>query len=219
LAAEPSITAYGDAALLVSFEQRIDPQINAQVHYLAAQVRADGVWGAPVPAYASLLVPYDPLGLSLEEAFDRLSALVALMVTKSVAPDRKPPVDILVRYGGDAGPDLTTVAERTGLTSAQVIELHSGTTYRAYMLGFAPGFAYLGAVPDALRLPRRATPRQRVPAGSVAIAAAQTAVYPLATPGGWHLIGRTDAVIWDARRDPPALIEAGREVRFVPLDE
>jgi KipI family sensor histidine kinase inhibitor len=102
------------------------------------------------------------------------------------------------------------------MTPAQVIELHAATVYRAYMLGFAPGFAYLGVLPEPLRLPRRDTPRQRVPAGSVAIAGAQTAVYPLATPGGWHLIGRTDAVMWDARRDPPALIEAGRSVRFVP---
>ena len=101
------------------------------------------------------------------------------------------------------------------LAPAQVIELHSSVVYRAYMLGFAPGFAYLGELPSALELPRRESPRQRVPAGSIAIAGRQTAVYPLATPGGWQLIGRTDAPVWNLRREPPALITAGRLVRFV----
>jgi len=122
---------------------------------------------------------------------------------------------IHVRYGGEAGPDLDAVAERCGLTPAQVVEVHASVVYRAYMLGFAPGFAYLGELPGELELERLDTPRQRVPAGSVAIAGRQTAVYPSSTPGGWHLIGRTDAVVWDAGRDQPALIQPGNAVRFV----
>ena len=221
MAAEsPSITPYGDAALLVEFDERIDPVINTRVHELAHLVRDDAAggtpWAAPIPAYASLLVPYDALRLTILEATERLSDLGAQLSSSSVAVDDHPVLEIPVTYGGDGGPDLEDVARRTGLTQAGVVELHSSTTYRAYMLGFAPGFAYLGTLPEQLRVPRRDTPRQRVPAGSVAIAGAQTAVYPLSTPGGWHLIGRTDLVMWDARRDPPAMIEAGRAVRFVP---
>ena len=224
MAAErPSITPYGDAALLVSFEQRIEPAINAQVQQLAELVNRDRLngapWSAPIPAYASLLVPFDPLRIQFADAEARVSTLIGRLSIAARAVLPRPVLTIPVRYGGDYGPDLAEVADRAGLTPAQVIELHSGTTYRAYMLGFAPGFAYLGTLPEVLRLPRRSTPRQRVPAGSVAIAAAQTAVYPLATPGGWHLIGRTDAIMWDANREPPALVEAGRDVRFEPVTD
>ena len=207
----------------MSFEQRVDPQINARVHELAELVRRDrgaGVaWATPIPAYASLLVRFDPLRLDFDDAFERVEALCGQLGTAPASGAKQLVLEIPVRYGGEDGPDLTEVAERTGLTPAHVIELHAGTVYLAYMLGFAPGFAYLGTLPEELRLPRLSTPRQSVPAGSVAIAAAQTAVYPLATPGGWHLIGRTDSVIWDPRRDPPTLIEAGRHVRFVPVDD
>lgn len=217
----PVIEAFGDAALLVGFKPRIDPSTNAAVHRLAAVVRADRAsgtaWQAPVAAYASLLVPYDPLSLRADEARARLTAL-----TGSVAADddRSPadnqPIDIAVRYGGPDGPDLADVAARCGLTERDVIDIHASTTYRCFFLGFAPGFAYLGTLPEALQVPRRDSPRPRVPAGSVAIAGRQTAVYPLSTPGGWHLIGRTDARMWDIERDPPQLVSAGRQVRFVP---
>jgi KipI family sensor histidine kinase inhibitor len=131
-------------------------------------------------------------------------------------PDGDPVQTIAVRYGGDAGPDLDAVAERTGLTPSAVVELHASVTYLVHMLGFAPGFAYLGTLPAALELPRRAEPRTHVPAGSVAIAGRQTAVYPFATPGGWHLIGRTDEPMWDPGADPPARLRPGMRVRFVP---
>ncbi|CAN5664833.1 hypothetical protein BH23CHL8_BH23CHL8_25590 [soil metagenome] len=120
-----------------------------------------------------------------------------------------------MRYGGPDGPDLEAVARATGLTSDRVIELHAGTGYRVLMLGFAPGFAYLGTLPAGLELPRRPEPRLRVPAGSVAIAGRRTAVYPFATPGGWHLLGRTDATLWDPTSDPPHRLRPGDRVRFV----
>jgi inhibitor of KinA len=217
----PVIEPFGDAALLVSFEPRIKPEINAAVHVLAAAVRADRAsgapWNMPVTAYASLLVPYDPLVLGAEEARARLGALAgAVDIDSGSSPAATDPIEISVRYGGPDGPDLASVAERCRLTEADVIEIHAAPVYRCYFLGFAPGFAYLGTLPEVLQLPRRDDPRLRVPAGSIAIAGQQTAVYPLATPGGWHLIGRTDARIWDIERQPRALIAAGAYVRFMP---
>lgn len=136
-------------------------------------------------------------------------------VSEERAPGHARLVEIPTRYGGSDGEDLSLVAELTGMNEAEVVDLYGGTEYEVFMLGFAPGFAYLGLVPEAIALPRRATPRPRVPAGSVAIAGRQTAVYPVETPGGWHLIGRTDLVLWDAARREPALLAPGDRVRFV----
>jgi KipI family sensor histidine kinase inhibitor len=210
------IEPHGDAALLVVFGDRIDPKINRRVHAASAVVRAAaGPWSTPVPAYASLLVGYDPLRVSFDEARSALRELLAPLDDADIAEGSGPLIEIPVRYGGEDGPDLDAVAERCGLTPAQVVEAHLSVVYRAYMLGFSPGFAYLGELPAELELPRRDTPRQRVPAGSVAIAGRQTAVYPQSTPGGWHLIGRTDVSLWDPSRPAPALITAGAAVRFV----
>ena len=219
----PAIVPFGDGALLVVLGERIDAVLNRRVHVLAAAVRAarsaDPRWGAPVPAYASLLVPYDPLAMEQAEANERLGALAASAgEDEAVAEVEGELVEIPVRYGGGDGPDLDEVAARLGLAPEEVIALHAGMTYRVFMLGFAPGFGYLATLPPALVLPRRATPRTRVPVGSVAIAGEQTAVYPVATPGGWHLIGRTDLSVWDPRRDPPALLRPGQRVRFRPVD-
>jgi KipI family sensor histidine kinase inhibitor len=215
------VRPHGDAAILVTFGDSIDPIINRRVHAAAAAIRATRggrmPWATPIPSYASLLVGYDARRVDFQNAVAALDALLAAIPEPAEPAQTQTVIDIPVRYGGDDGPDLDAVAERTGLTPAQVIELHSSVVYRAYMLGFAPGFAYLGELPAQLQLPRRDTPRQRVPAGSVAIAGRQTAVYPLSTPGGWHLVGRTDAVAWDVQRSPPALIAAGDAVRFVPL--
>jgi inhibitor of KinA len=223
----PAVQPFGDAALLLSFEERIDPATNALVLELAGALQADRAagapWSAPVPAYASLLLPYDPLAIGWHEAEGRLRLLVERVLAGELAGKPEPPrpdaklIEIPVRYGGADGPDLANVAGRCGLSESAVIELHSSTTYRSYFLGFAPGFAYLGTLPEQLQLARRDTPRPRVRAGSVAIAGQQTAVYPLSTPGGWHLIGRTEVRVWDPDREPPALIGAGASVRFVPV--
>jgi KipI family sensor histidine kinase inhibitor len=127
-------------------------------------------------------------------------------------------IELPTRYGGADGPDLDEVAALHGLSARAVIEFHAGTVYRVAFVGFLPGFAYLGSLPHSLATPRRATPRERVPAGSVGIADRQTGVYPFASPGGWQLIGRTATTVWDPRRDPPALLEPGRRIRFVPLE-
>lgn len=215
----PAIRYFGESALLVSLGERIDAQLNSRVHALAAAVgraRAGGDrrLGAPVAGYASLLVPFDPALGDGSDVADWLRRVVDDLPTVAPAADDAP-LEVAVRYGGLDGPDLEEVARQLRLSAADVVELHGSVTYRVYMLGFAPGFGYLGELPAALELARRGTPRPRVPAGSVAIAARQTAVYPLSTPGGWHLIGSTDARLWDPLRDQPALLSAGRLVRFV----
>ncbi len=218
LASRPRIDRMGDAALLLTLGDEVAPDVNDLVHRVVAELAAPaaaGGLGTPVPAYASVLLPFDPGVMS--EAAARATIRTALsraLDGPSAAPGQL--VEIPVCYGGPDGPDLAEVAERTGRSEADVVALHSGHEYRVYLVGFVPGFPYLGMLPEELALPRRATPRIQVPAGSVAIAGRQTGVYPFATPGGWHLLGRTDAPVWDARRDPPALLAPGDRVRFVP---
>ena len=222
--APPVIRPFGDEAILVSVGDRIDPALNRRVRRIAnalAYERTRGLSiGAPVVAYASLLVPFDLPRLSAEEARIAVARVVDELDEAPNDATTEPParlVEIPTRYGGGDGEDLDDVAEQLGLSPAAVVELHASTEYEVYMLGFAPGFAYLGILPDALAVPRRTTPRSRVPSGSVAIAERQTAVYPAVTPGGWNLIGRTDLRLWDIDRNPPALLSPGDRVRFVPI--
>jgi KipI family sensor histidine kinase inhibitor len=160
-------------------------------------------------------VHIDPLIAPIEAIDAVLQAPIP--VHAGPAPDEgAEPILIPVRYGGEDGPDLEAVAAATGCGVSEVVSRHSAVTYRVTMMGFVPGFGYLWPLDERLRLPRRDVPRTRVPAGSVAIAGAQTAVYPATTPGGWHLLGRTDAVLCDFSRADPFLFEVGRSVRFVP---
>lgn len=168
-----------------------------------------------VPTQRALLVVFDPRTIPGSDVGHHLLRLDAPALAEV-----KPRLHVIpTKYGGEDGPDLAFVADAKGLSPAQVVALHSGRDYTALMLGFTPGFAYLGPLPEALVLPRRGTPRPRVPPGSVAIAADQTGIYPSATPGGWHLLGRTSSRLFDPRADPPALIQPGDTVRFVPVDE
>ena len=197
----------------------LDLEMNAWAHRAAAALDAGrasvaGV-GRPVPGHASVLVGFDPETAS--------ASLVRALLADAVEGSRhaassaeRAMHEIRVAYGGDDGPDLAVVAARCGRTEAEVVRLHASVEYRVLVVGFVPGFPYLGLLPAELELPRRATPRTRVPAGSVAIAGRQTGIYPAATAGGWHLIGRTDARLWDADRAEPALLAAGDRVRFVP---
>jgi KipI family sensor histidine kinase inhibitor len=218
------IIEFGDAALLVVLGEKVEAVLNRRVHRLARVLETlhagDDRWGRTVPGYASLLVPFDPLRLGPAEAQAAIDAElegVALDPADPESQEPRPPVlEVPVSYGGADGPDLEAVAERLGLAPADVVERHAAPTYTVFLVGFAPGFPYLGPLPDALALPRRETPRVRVPAGSVAIAGRQTGIYPFETPGGWHLIGRTSLRLWDPGRQPPALLEPGAAVRFVP---
>lgn len=219
---EARYSPLGEGALLVTLGDRIDVEINRRSHVLATALDglrgADPRLGRPVTGYASVLVPFDPLELdaSAVEAIVAPSVAAAL-AARATSEGGGRLLTIRTRYGGECGPDLDEVAEMHALRPEDVIDLHAGAVYRVFMLGFAPGFAYLGPLPAELVTPRRATPRERVRAGSVAIAGEQTAVYPSATPGGWRLIGRTDRRMWDLRRRPPPLLRPGDSVRFEPI--
>jgi len=207
----------GDSMLLVEFDAVIDPAINARAIALAAALRhplLPGVFDV-VPGYRTVGIHFDPLKtdiLALEAHVDRGLA----MVESAPVSVGGAVVEIPVRYGGDAGPDLDAVAAFAGCAPDEVIRRHAAVTYRVYMVGFVPGFAYLGRVDASIAAPRRRMPRERVPAGSVGIAGAQTGVYPAETPGGWQLIGRTSLRMFDPVREAPSLLAPGDLVRFVP---
>jgi KipI family sensor histidine kinase inhibitor len=212
LTAYPRARALGEAALTLELGDSVDPALNARVRGIDLSLCESPFPGflESVPGLCSLLVIYDPDKTGFEEVRRVLEGHVrkpALLVPPGTLHT------IPVEYGG---PDCDLVR---GLTPDEVAEIHSAQEYTAYMLGFLPGFAYLGAVPEALAVPRRATPRVRVPAGSVAIAGGMTAVYPAASAGGWNLIGRTATPLFDPLRDPPSLIQAGDRVRFVRVRE
>lgn len=218
-----AIERLGDAALLLRFGDAIDAALNRRVHRAARQVVAARTsWLLDcVPAYATLGVFVDVTQLdgvadplAVAEAWLR-ETLADLQDDDDVSHDDRI-VEIPVRYGGDDGPDLADVAQHAGVSVDEVVQRHAGGEYTVAMLGFAPGFPYLLGLDPRLATPRLATPRADVPAGSVAIGGAQAGLYPQRSPGGWRLIGRTDAVLFDPAREPPTLLQPGDRVRFVP---
>lgn len=216
--AEPRFLPAGDAALVVELGDEISPEINRRVRSLSLALERGGVAGVFdfLPTYRSALVFYDPLAASAAELQD---ALTGLLESADEDADAAPQVvHIPVLYGGDMGPDIGFVADNAGLSEMDVIGMHSGVDYLVYMMGFSPGFAYLGGLDGRLATPRLQSPRAEIPAGAVGIAEAQTGVYPVASPGGWQLIGRTPVDLFDAGREPPALLAAGDYVRFVALE-
>ncbi len=194
----------------MTFAETIDARANARARALAEAWEARGI-GPAVPAYASTLLHYDPLEHRRAETVRLARSLAARGAAR--APSGRL-VEIPVRYDG---PDLADVARLSGLSLDEVVALHSRREYAVYFLGFMPGFAYLGEVDRRIAAPRLAEPRARAPAGALGVAGRQTAIYPFTSPGGWRLIGHTDAVMFDARRDPPALLAPGDRVRFVAL--
>jgi len=220
---DPRVEAFGERALLVTLGDRVDLLVNAHARRLAAafEVRRekDPRFGRSVPAAASVLVPFDPLAIEPAEAATIVAGMLDLVDATTDADEASPTpaIEIGVRYGGRDGPDLAAVAEAHGVSQADIVDLHCSSTWTALFLGFAPGFAYLGPLPPDLATPRRDTPRERVPAGSVAIGGDQTAVYPFELPGGWQLIGRTEVPMWDLARPQPNLLTPGDRVRFVPI--
>jgi len=212
----PAIELLGESALLLRMGECIDGEINARATALAAALRAARLPGVldVAPAYASVCVRHAPL------ARERLLAAIAAFVQSANANPAaaQAQVEIPVCYGGEFGPDLDNVAQHSQLTAREVIARHTAAEYRVAMLGFAPGFPYLLGLDAALHTPRRASPRPRVPAGSVAIGGAQTGIYPSELPGGWNLIGRMPLQLFDAERDPPALLAPGTRVRFRAID-
>lgn len=209
----PRYKPVGDAALAVEFGDAIDPAINRQVHALAYLLNRDPLTGfrEAVPTYCALLVHYDPLLADDEEVAAWVADKVARTGTASPAPPRR--VEIPTVYNGL---DLDFVARHNHLSVDDVIRIHSGAEYVVYMMGFTPGFAYLGSLEAAIATPRLETPRALVRAGSVGIAGRQTGIYPIDSPGGWRIIGQTGLSLFDLTRNPPFLLAPGDAVRFVP---
>lgn len=214
----PRIVLSGDAALLVEYEARIDPLVNARAVALADHLRTAAIPGVAdiVPAFRSVTVYFDPLRTDV--AALRARVLSCEPPRDDGRAERPADVEIPVCYDLELAPDLVEIARVSGLGIDEVIAAHAAPTYRVYMLGFMPGFAYLGIVDPRIAVPRRAVPRTRVPAGAVGIAGEQTGVYPSSTPGGWNLIGRTPLTMLVAERETPSLLTPGQTVRFRPID-
>ncbi|EMR04606.1 5-oxoprolinase subunit PxpB [Cesiribacter andamanensis] len=222
----PCFYPLGDAALVVQFGDAISPQVHARVRSLATHLEQHPLAGLLeiVPAYTTLTLYYKPAAVAsrteitpYEQFLSQVEEIVAELQQAAPPPARL--VEIPVCYGGAFGPDLDEVARHCHLSPEEVIKLHQQGEYLVYMLGFAPGFAYLGGLPEQLATPRKAEPRQAIPSGSVGIAGLQTGIYPLETPGGWQLIGRCPLQLFDPRQDSPSQLQMGDRLRFVAISE
>lgn len=204
----------GDSALVIELGETVDRAINAQILALAAKVEAAGLAGVveTVPTFRSLMVHYDPLRTSNADLRLAIQPMLSGLDHAAAEPGRLWVLPTC--YAPDFGLDLADVAGRTSLSVPQVVELFSGTTFHLYMLGFLPGHPYLGDTPRELVLPRRDSPRVRVPAGSIATAIGLAVIYPLETPGGWHILGRTPVRVYDRRRDPAVFYGPNDRLRF-----
>ena len=208
------IVAAGDSALVVEFPQRIDPELNAFCIAVAGAIasRCGAALRDAVVGYCSVTAYFDPLRVDAAWMEDQLTASVTELADAELTEG--PLVEVPVSYGGEYGPDLADVARFGDCSEEEVIGLHTGETYRVFMVGFVPGWAYMAEVDARIAIPRRSSPRTAVPVGSVAIAGRQTGVYPAATPGGWNIIGRTPVKPYDPGRREPFLFRAGDRVRF-----
>ncbi len=207
----------GDRGLLIEFEESISPAIHRKVRALSQAIERAEIAGARevVPAYRSMLVYYDPRETSIEDLCVGIRELESKPDEPDVSRSRR--VRVPVCYGGDLGPDLTYVARRNGLTEDDVVAIHSSATYLVYMVGFLPGFPYLGGMSSEIAAPRLQEPRTKTPAGSVGIAGSQTGIYPIESPGGWRIIGRTPIELFVPHELPPARLLMGDHVEFVPI--
>lgn len=214
-----TMKAYGDTGLRVEFGQDISPEVNHTIRSFGVLLEnhpIDGVneW---ISTYTALTLTYDPYVISYRDLCCEVEKIAEKMTDAELPPARV--IHVPTCYGGEKGPDLSSVAEYNGLNTDEVIESHSGSEYLIYMMGFTPGFPYLGGMPESIATPRLSTPRSEVPAGSVGIAGSQTGVYSISTPGGWQLIGRTPLILYDPYKDPPILLRAGDYVTFDPVSE
>ena len=209
----------GDSAVCVEFGNEISPEINKKIRAFKIAVEKSNIPGIveTVPTYRSLLVHYHPevIGFkALTEEFDKL------MGSLSSIPIPPPTViEIPVLYGGEVGPDIENVAEHNHKTVEEVIKIHTSEEYLIYMIGFIAGFPYLGGMSKEIATPRLKSPRVKIEGGSVGIAGEQTGIYPVASPGGWQLIGRTPLKLYDADREKPVLLEAGQYIKFAAVTE
>ena len=216
---QPRFRNAGDRGLLVEYGDRISPAINRRVRATALLLDRHPLAGVVevIPTYRSLLLVYDPAMIAPRALKDAIIKLGSRLDTIEIPPPRV--VEIPVCYGGDYGPDIHRVAAAHNLNETEVVRIHSQPDYLIYMIGFTPGFPFLGGLPEPLHTPRHETPRTHVPAGSVGIANDQTGIYPVSSPGGWQIIGRTPLTLFSPRRDNPFLFETGDSIRFVPISQ
>ena len=207
----------GDSALLIVFGTEISRDTNRLVSAAARRVREQGIRGVVdmIPAFVSLLVCYDPRVISCGALRARLETILQAEAETRETAGRV--FEIPVCYGGEFGPNLPFVASHAGLTEREVVDIHTSRDYLVYMLGFLPGFCYLGGLDERIHTPRLETPRLKIPAGSVGIGGSQTGIYPMESPGGWRLLGKTPVRTWDPDRDVPILMQAGDSIRFVEI--
>lgn len=211
----PKIRPYGDHAILVEWAgAEFSDAINDQVHMLAVKLRESGKYVEVIPGYDSLVGVFDLAQYAQDSVKRHIEDILAR--ENFGQTELGPLLEIPVHYGGENGPDMDRICETSKLSLDGVIAKHSGQTYRVCMMGFIPGFTFLSPAPKELHHPRLATPRAKVPAGSIGIANWQTGIYGLESPGGWQIIGRTPLSIFDATRETPFLLNAGERVRFIP---
>ena len=217
---KPTISPVGDRAISIDFGQVIDPTINRHIRQTIERIKElqlDGIIEL-VPTYCALLVEYDAMLYSYSEICNIIEPTLEEGMTNTTN-ELVTVVEVPTVYGGEFGPDLSFVASHNHLSEDEVISIHSGTDYLVYMLGFIPGFSYLGGMDSRIATPRVSSPRTVIPAGSVGIAGEQTGTYPSDSPGGWQIIGRTPVTMYDMSKAQVALLNAGDYVRYVPIDE
>lgn len=209
----------GDRSLFVEVGDEITPEVNRGIRNLLSAIDGAEIAGiqALAPTYRSILVYYDPLTVGTEALKEQISGLYGSLQDAEVGGAKI--VEIPTLYGGEFGPDIDFVASHNGISEAEVVEVHTGSDYLVYMVGFNPGFPYLGGMSEKIATPRLPTPRVRMVPGSVGIAERQTGIYPLASPGGWRVIGRSPVKMFDPGREPPSLVQAGDLVRFTSIEE
>lgn len=207
----------GDQVIFVHFGGEINPDINRQVHDFDKSLHDKNIDGVvdTIPGYKSLMIQYNPMQIPTENLETKL--LEIKNDSSKQEPRKKRIVNIPVLYQGEYAPDLEFVAEHNNLKTEEVIQIHSETEYLVYMIGFTPGFPYLGGLSSKLSTPRMSTPRLKIEKGSVGIAETQTGIYPTTSPGGWRIIGRTPLLIFDTDNDPPSILSAGNYIRFYPI--
>ncbi|MBX4265346.1 5-oxoprolinase subunit PxpB [Clostridium estertheticum] len=209
----------GDRALVVEFGDKIEERVNSKIRSLTVAIAQEGIIGIneTIPTYRSLMVIYDPIIMELDELIGMIKSII-LKMHELELPGAKV-IEIPTLYGGEYGPDIEFVAKHNKISIDEVIKIHTDREYLIYMIGFTPGFPYLGGMSDKIEAPRLQNPRTKIPAQSVGIAGKQTGIYPVESPGGWQLIGRTPVKLYDPCREEPVLLNAGDYIKFISIDE
>lgn len=211
--------AAGDRGLIIEFGDKIEEAINYKIRSMLLAISTSDTIGIieMVPTYRSIMVIYDPMIIRFDELIDKICSLEGRLDKMSMLQSKT--IEIPTVYGGEYGPDINFVAEYNKITTEEVIKIHTSAEYLIYMIGFTPGFPYLGGMPEKIAVPRHKIPRTKIPAGSVGIAGSQTGIYPIESPGGWQLIGRTPVKLYDPYRDEPVLLCSVDHIRFIAIDE